>query len=210
MNILILGKETKFINELATMINQKMNCILVRLHFDTGRIFDEVYIDETDLLIVDINTRNASSCFDIADKIVKIKSNVIIIFICNYVLLEWKRKALDREIFLIDKNKNILEIFDVISKIVTRCESVAVDFKPKRILTKTGEKIMQLSYKGFKQIEIAEKLDISVRTAQSHFSNIAKKLGTVSQTESVVRCLELGIIAVDYEFAEEFCVSDPE
>lgn len=208
MNILILGKETKFIYELTTMINQKMNCMLMQLHFDTGKIFDEVYIDETDILIVDINTRNASSCFDIADKVVKINSSVIIIFVCNYLLLEWKRKALDREIFLIDKNKSTLEIVEVISKIVTRCESVAVDFKPKRILTKTEEKIMHLSYKGFKQREIAEELDISVRTAQSHFSNIASKLGTKSQTESVVRALELGIIAIDYEFAEEFCVSD--
>lgn len=208
MNILILGKETRFINELIESIHQKINVMLLRLHSDIGKIFDEAYIDETDILIVDVNTRNVSSCFDVVDKTIKINSGVIIIFVCDYVLLEWKRKALDREIFLIDKKRNILEIIKVISKIVTSCESISVNFKPKRILTKTEEKIMRLSYKGFKQSEIAEELGISVRTAQSHFSNIASKLETTSQTESVVRSLELGIIAIDYEFAEEFCVID--
>ena len=43
---------------------------------------------------------------------------------------------------------------------------------------------------------------------QFHFSNIAGKLGTKGQHQSFVRAIELGIIVVNYEFAEEFCAID--
>lgn len=56
--------------------------------------------------------------------------------------------------------------------------------------------VLQLITKGFKTIDIADKLNVSVHTINSHRKNILKKLGLRSPTELVVYAMESGLVKV--------------
>lgn len=57
--------------------------------------------------------------------------------------------------------------------------------------------VLELGAKGLNNDEIAEKLMISPRTVQTHFTNIFDKLGVASRLEAVLHAIGEGWIALD-------------
>jgi DNA-binding NarL/FixJ family response regulator len=64
-------------------------------------------------------------------------------------------------------------------------------------LTEREVEVLKLAAKGMSNREIAEELIISVRTVQTHLTNIFNKMGVGSRTEAVVHALRRGWIALE-------------
>jgi len=57
--------------------------------------------------------------------------------------------------------------------------------------------VLKLATRGLSNQDIADKLCLSLRTVQAHFSHIFNKLQVSSRTEAVVRALKEGWVALD-------------
>jgi DNA-binding NarL/FixJ family response regulator len=64
-------------------------------------------------------------------------------------------------------------------------------------LTEREIEVLKLAAKGMSNREIAQKLVISVRTVQTHLTNIFNKMGVGSRTEAVVVALRKGWITLE-------------
>lgn len=62
-------------------------------------------------------------------------------------------------------------------------------------LTSRERLVLQLAAEGFTSTEVAQKLFISPRTAETHRANLMRKLGLTSQTDLVRFAIRKGIIA---------------
>ena len=67
-------------------------------------------------------------------------------------------------------------------------------------LTERELEVLKLAAKGMSNRGIALELSISVRTVQTHLSNIFNKIGVGSRTEAVVHCLRKGWITLEDTF----------
>jgi len=63
-------------------------------------------------------------------------------------------------------------------------------------LTNREREVLQLSAEGFNSLDIAEKLSISMRTAEVHRFNLMRKLGLHNQTGLVRYAIQRGIVAL--------------
>lgn len=61
-------------------------------------------------------------------------------------------------------------------------------------LTEREMEVLQLAARGLKNQEIAQELSLSVRTVQTHLSNIFGKMSVGSRTEAVLEALRRGLI----------------
>ncbi len=82
----------------------------------------------------------------------------------------------------------LLEFMDVPIGGTSNCQ------EPVESLTPREEKILGLIAEGYTNREIAEILDISVRTVETHRANLCDKLGTNSRVELVRYAREHGLI----------------
>ena len=57
--------------------------------------------------------------------------------------------------------------------------------------------VLRLAAKGRSNRDIARELDISVRTVQTHLSNVFNKIGVGSRTEAVMFGLRTGLITME-------------
>jgi NarL family two-component system response regulator LiaR len=64
-------------------------------------------------------------------------------------------------------------------------------------LTERELEVLGLAARGMSNRDIARELSISVRTAQTHLSNVFNKMGVGSRTEAVMYGLRHGIIALE-------------
>ena len=204
MDIVLLGLDMRFIDELSELIGNNINCESVRSFFDKDDLFQRLMVEKIDILLVEINTRNFEICFRLVDQVTKKNSRVVIIFLCDYVLLDWQRKALEKQVYLLDKRQDYAKIISRISKVISWRDDKESGFEFEKLLTQREEDVIKLISQGMSQGDVAEKLCVARRTVQNHLASISEKLGTNSQIGSVVRAIELGIIAVDYEILEEF------
>ena len=65
------------------------------------------------------------------------------------------------------------------------------------LLTDREKQVLQLAAEGLTSAQIADRLGISPRTAETHRANISKKLGFQSHTDMVAFALRHGLIAKD-------------
>ncbi|MGE5619879.1 MAG: response regulator [Sphingomonadaceae bacterium] len=63
------------------------------------------------------------------------------------------------------------------------------------ILTEREMHVLKLLAQGQRNVEIAERMVVSVKTVEFHVSNILSKLRARSRTEAIVRAQEAGILA---------------
>ena len=63
---------------------------------------------------------------------------------------------------------------------------VKVEQEPAETLSPRERAVLELAAKGLRNKEIAEKLDISVRTVEGHFNSIFAKLGVSSRVEAIL------------------------
>jgi DNA-binding NarL/FixJ family response regulator len=64
-------------------------------------------------------------------------------------------------------------------------------------LTKREREVLQLAAEGHSQNEIATKLVISPRTAETHRANLMRKLGLQNQTDLVRFAIKRGIVSLE-------------
>jgi len=64
-------------------------------------------------------------------------------------------------------------------------------------LTERELEVLRLAAKGMSNREIAQALTISVRTVQTHLTNVFNKMGVGSRTEAVVLALRKGLITLE-------------
>ncbi|MCL7452037.1 MAG: response regulator transcription factor [Anaerolineae bacterium] len=64
-------------------------------------------------------------------------------------------------------------------------------------LTEREIEVLRLAAKGMSNRDISRELNISVRTVQTHLSNVFNKLGVGSRTEAVVLGLRKGLFGLD-------------
>ncbi len=74
-------------------------------------------------------------------------------------------------------------------------ETVSED--PYELLTPREREVLQLAAEGHTHAEIAGRLSISPRTAETHRANVMRKLGLRSQTDLVRYALRRGIISME-------------
>ena len=72
-------------------------------------------------------------------------------------------------------------------------ETKEVDCEPTDLSPREYE-VLQLITKGHKTVQIADELNVSVHTINSHRKNILKKLNLKSPTELIVYALETGLV----------------
>jgi DNA-binding NarL/FixJ family response regulator len=68
---------------------------------------------------------------------------------------------------------------------------------PYEALTNREREVLQLAAEGYSNAEIAERLSISTRTAETHRGNLMRKLDLRSQTELVRYALRRGILPLE-------------
>jgi NarL family two-component system response regulator LiaR len=64
-------------------------------------------------------------------------------------------------------------------------------------ITERELEVLKLAARGLSNRDIARRLGISVRTAQTHLSNVFNKMGVGSRTEAVMNALRLGLISLE-------------
>jgi len=64
-------------------------------------------------------------------------------------------------------------------------------------LSTREQEVLRLAAKGISNKQIAQQLDLSIRTVHAHMSHIFGKLGVASRTEAVVRGLQNGWLHLD-------------
>jgi DNA-binding NarL/FixJ family response regulator len=69
--------------------------------------------------------------------------------------------------------------------------------KPLEALSERELDVLKLATRGLSNQDIADKLCLSLRTVQAHFSHIFNKLQVSSRTEAVVRALKEGWVTLD-------------
>ncbi|HEX9976000.1 MAG TPA: response regulator transcription factor [Dehalococcoidales bacterium] len=69
--------------------------------------------------------------------------------------------------------------------------------KPPEVLSERELDVLKLATRGLSNQDIADKLCLSLRTVQAHFSHIFNKLQVSSRTEAVVRALKEGWVTLD-------------
>jgi len=69
----------------------------------------------------------------------------------------------------------------------------------KRTLTKRETEIVRLVADGYKNREVAEKLQISVKTVETHRANIMNKLALRNLAELIRYAIQKGLVKIDRE-----------
>jgi DNA-binding NarL/FixJ family response regulator len=76
-----------------------------------------------------------------------------------------------------------------------KAEAAAMD--PYETLTARERMILQLAAEGYTSTEVARKLSISPRTAETHRSNLMRKLGLRTQSDLIRYAIRRGILPMD-------------
>jgi len=123
--------------------------------------------------------------------------------------VQWKSSSQDR-IVIVYSHKSILEInshplyraidgfiskMEPVSRIKTLLEKLEPNLfqRSEETLSSKEIKVFQLICKGYAQKEIASKLQVSLRTVETHRTNINRKIGKKNIAELVSYALEKGI-----------------
>lgn len=70
-------------------------------------------------------------------------------------------------------------------------------FDPYETLTNREREVLQLAVEGHSNTEIGERLSISPRTAETHRTNLMRKLGLSGQTELLKFAVQKGLLNID-------------
>ena len=88
----------------------------------------------------------------------------------------------------------------VARKLMTRVRSqvsTTAEAGPQEILTQRELEVLKLAAKGMSNKDIAEALNISVRTVQAHLRDIFNRLGVGSRSEAIVYGLKKGWFSLE-------------
>lgn len=76
---------------------------------------------------------------------------------------------------------------------------VPLDFFEVEPLSGREQEVLRFLAAGLRNTEIADRLNLAVKTVEFHVSNVLEKLGARSRTEAVLRARQLGLITLDVD-----------
>ncbi|RLC65738.1 MAG: DNA-binding response regulator [Chloroflexi bacterium] len=117
----------------------------------------------------------------------------------GYLLKDVSARELVRAVRAVHAGESVLHP-TVARKLVSRFARPAGESTEEDALNQLSERemeVLRLAAQGMTNREIARELSISVRTAQTHFSNIFSKLEVGSRTEAVVLALRRGWLTLE-------------
>ncbi len=74
--------------------------------------------------------------------------------------------------------------------------NLILDLKKQCCVTKREIQVLSYLAEGMNNLEIAERLNVSVSTAKAHIQNIFKKMGVTDRTEAVVKAIKVNLIDI--------------
>jgi len=204
MDIVVLGSKRRFTDDLTELITENLSYLSIRSFLKRDEFFEQKDNRRIDLLIVEVNTRNFGRRIDFAYEMADKNRQTKIVFLSDYLLPAWTKRASRKDIYLLDKKKEGVEIISQLSKIINGDGCKSHTFAPEKLLTDREEEIIKLIASGKSHKQVAEELGIVRTTVRNHLSNISEKFETRSQGESMIKAIELGFLDINFEISEEF------
>lgn len=167
----------------------------------------ETYVAKrkVDLILMDVCTAMNANGIDAAERIKKTYPNIKIIIITSqpehsYITRAkavgvdsfWYKTVIQEEfIYLLDKTMAGEHIFPDSTPTLSIGNALSVEFTEREL------EVLRLIVEGNRDLEIAEKLRISLRTVKMHVQNMMDKTGLRSRTALAVRVRDAGLIIVE-------------
>jgi len=142
MNIIILGSESKYLTELEGLVKSQVNSCSVQVFSDEQDIYHGDVLNNIDVCLLEINTRNFGEAFQIVDKLLASKPMLKVAFFCDYILNGWSSKINERQIYLINKNSSN-KVGEIKKFLIGHTKRI----KAKAFLTMREEEVLQLTAK---------------------------------------------------------------
>ncbi|MDO5301109.1 MAG: response regulator transcription factor [Tissierellia bacterium] len=174
-------------------------------------MFADTYVlkDHIDLVLMDILMDDGSSGLEAAEKMKRLNPRVKIIAVTSMPELSWLDRArkigIDSFWYKEASKETILSVMDHTMEgesvypdgppMVQIGNACSHDFTPKEI------EILRLLVTGASNVEISEKLEISVHTVKSHVRNLLDKTGYRSRTKLAIQARITGMIIEDEDGA---------
>lgn len=201
MRVILIDDHEIFAKSLEfTFKHQKNNDINFTAFVETG--IDQIKIiieqNQPEIILLDIHLGETNGLL-VATQLLAWKKNLKIIFLTGYDLVEYHNQAikLGAKGFL-NKNISIEELIDQIQYVHKGNLIFPELHKEYTELSEREIEVLQLLADGKTRGEIAEKLDVSNRTINSHLYQINLKLQVNSTVNAVVRATQLGIIRISH------------
>lgn len=189
------------------MVNEKEEFELSGVVDGADEVMKSVLVEHPDVLLMDYQSDDPI-LKSLLNQVVDSKATNVLI-ITNEDKKEHIKPLLDMGIKGIVTKKcsqsEILNAIESVSKnnrfycnrildlLIESEDSKDVDCEPTDLSPREYE-VLQLITKGHKTVEIADELNVSVHTINSHRKNILKKLNLKSPTELIVYAMESGLV----------------
>ena len=209
-NIRVLLSDHQFLTRegLINLIEQKDGFELMEAMEQPDSVLDKVLLHHPDVLVMDYSGDDPV-LRSLMKQVVETRATNVLI-ITNEQRKQYIKELLDLGIRgIVTKNCSRQEILNAIeaisesnrffcNKILDVLMTDGLDNEPvsceATTLSPREFEVLQLITKGFKTIQIADELNVSVHTINSHRKNILRKLNLKSPTELVVYAMESGLV----------------
>ncbi len=210
ITVCILDDHPMILEGLETMLSKEVDITVVGGFTDHPNCMAFFETQVPDVLLLDINLKNANGiqiCADLA----KTRATLKVIGVSNYTEPAFIKNMLRNGAkgYLL-KNTSKAELVQAIQTVVTGAtylprsvetillnDSIGVIAPQKSIpkLTRREKEILQLIGNGMTNGEMAEKLIVSIKTVESHRTNLLQKFGVKNAAGLIKAAMNMGFIA---------------
>ncbi len=195
MNILLIDDHKLIVEGLKNSLIGKLSGSTISTITDFQKTDIMNTVKDYDLILLDINLNKIGTIdgLTLGKEILKKYSDKKICFLTGFDLPGYENEA--RKIGAKGFISKEVGISDLVRKIEAILEGQTVFSKNKvwmEDLTPKEEEILQLYCQGYKRKEIANKLEISIRTLANHLNSIYEKLDVSNYQEMVQKAIRLG------------------
>lgn len=199
MKLLVVDDHNLFANSLKAVL-EKDGKFEVEVLVCDGTNFKEVLkkddLSSIDIILLDIHLGKRNGLL-LGEQIMKQYPKSKIVFLSGYDLLEFRnqvKKIGARGFF--NKNISIDELTESLNLVMEGKYLFKEEKKDENVLTKREIEVLKLLAEGYRQKEVADILNVSIRTVSQHIFVITRKLDVDSSIGAIVAALKKGILTV--------------
>lgn len=199
MKLLIVDDHDLFANSLKAVL-EKNGRFEVEVLVCDGTNFNDVLqkddLSSIDIILLDIHLGKRNGLL-LGEQIMQQNPDSKIVFLSGYDLLEFRnqvKKIGARGFF--NKNISIDELTDSLNLVMEGKYLFNDEKKDENVLTKREIEVLRLLAEGYRQKEVADILNVSIRTVSQHIFVITRKLDVDSSIGAIVAALKKGILTV--------------
>ncbi len=154
---------------------------------------------QPDIVILDINLGNSSG-LELATRLIAEHPALKVLVLSGYDYPQYVRHAMQHGIMgYVLKGSSSQELIKAVQTVAQGQkyydDSLNVSgYGAIPALTNRESKVLQLLAEGLPNKQIAEKLDVTTKTIETHISRLFLKLGAQNRTELILKSLELGFL----------------